>query len=421
MIDFEKIDLLSYEITKNLSKLEIKSNGIYFTPIPIIKICIDKIKSIEKEYKLTIKNILEPCCGSCQFILMLDEHVSKKKIVGVEKNTKIIEKTRDIQLKNNEYRHVQDDFFHYNERENEKFDLIIGNPPFYVINKKNISEKYYKYLDGRPNIYNLFIIDCLKKLNKNGLLCFVLPTNFLNCLYYDTLRNYIKNKYKIHDIILIKENYFLTTKQDVFVLMIENKLSPNKNKDFCYSFSSNTIFQLAKGFEEFGVTIIRISKGAASTKCSGYTCVKKAGTDIWSGFNSLAGKHNASRRLHSEFNTDPETNNKVYRKQIDRLAYANAYTGTTIKLGAGQAGIDYLSDAFMGVGYYNNAEFIVSYEDAHRQRNNEKEILKGWGADTNLVNFFYKNKTYTKKYRRRLFKSLDTITPRSLTFSAGYT
>jgi hypothetical protein len=174
--------------------------------------------------------------------------------------------------------------------------------------------------------------------------------------------------------------------------------------------SSNTIFQLAKGFGEFGVTIIRISKGAASTKCSGYTCVKKAGTDIWSGFNSLAGKHNASRRLHSEFNTDPETNNKVYRKQIDRLAYANAYTGTTIKLGAGQAGIDYLSDAFMGVGYYNNAEFIVSYEDAHRQRNNEKEILKGWGADTNLVNFFYKNKTYTKKYRRRLFKSLDTIT-----------
>ena len=250
MIDFEKIDLLSYEITKNLSKLEIKSNGIYFTPIPIIKICIDKIKSIEKEYKLTIKNILEPCCGSCQFILMLDEHVSKKKIVGVEKNTKIIEKTRDIQLKNNEYRHVQDDFFHYNERENEKFDLIIGNPPFYVINKKNISEKYYKYLDGRPNIYNLFIIDCLKKLNKNGLLCFVLPTNFLNCLYYDTLRNYIKNKYKIHDIILIKENYFLTTKQDVFVLMIENKLSPNKNKDFCYSFSSNTIFHTPTEIEK---------------------------------------------------------------------------------------------------------------------------------------------------------------------------
>lgn len=177
--------------------------------------------------------------------------------------------------------------------------------------------------------------------------------------------------------------------------------------------STNAVFQLAKGFGEFGVTIIRITRGAASTKCSGYTCVKKAGTDIWSGFNSLAGKHNASRRLHSEFSTDPETNNKSYRNQIDRLAYANAYTGTTIKLGAGQAGIDYLSDAFMGVGYYNNAEFIVSYEDAHRQRNFEKEILKSWGAETDLVNFFYKNKTYTKKYRRRLFKSLDIITDKA--------
>ena len=77
---------------------------------------------------------------------------------------------------------------------------------------------------------------------------------------------------------------------------------------------------LLNGVGELGVTALRITKGAAGTKCSGFGCVEKAGEDIWSGFNSLVGKHNASRRLHAEFGTDPQTDNKAYRKQIDRLA-----------------------------------------------------------------------------------------------------
>jgi len=166
---------------------------------------------------------------------------------------------------------------------------------------------------------------------------------------------------------------------------------------------------LLHGVGELGVTAVRITKGAAGTKCSGFDCVEKAGSDIWSGVNSIAGKHNASRRLHAEFGTDPQTNNKNYRKQIDRLAYANAYTGTTIKLGAGQAGIDYISPAFTGVGYYNNAEFVGGYEDAHRQRNHEKKALIGWGANPVAVDNFYRNDAFTKQYRRRLFKALDII------------
>jgi len=131
--------------------------------------------------------------------------------------------------------------------------------------------------------------------------------------------------------------------------------------------------------------------------------------DIWSGFNSLAGKHNASRRLHAEFGTDPQTDNKAYRKQIDRLAYANSYTGTTIKLGAGQAGIDVISPAFTGVGYVNNAEFVGGYEDAHRQKNREKEAYKAWGADPQAIDDLFSNDAFTKLNRRRLFKALESI------------
>lgn len=166
---------------------------------------------------------------------------------------------------------------------------------------------------------------------------------------------------------------------------------------------------LLHGVGELGVTALRITKGAAGTKCSGFGCVEKAGEDIWSGFNSLAGKHNASRRLHAEFGTDPQTDNKAYRKQIDRLAYANAYTGTTIKLSAGQAGIDVISPAFTGVGYVNNAEFVGGYEDAHRQRNREKDAYRSWGANPQAIEGLFKNDAFTKLSRRRLFKALDVI------------
>jgi len=166
---------------------------------------------------------------------------------------------------------------------------------------------------------------------------------------------------------------------------------------------------LLHGVGELGVTALRITKGAAGTKCSGFNCVEKAGEDIWSGFNSLAGKHNASRRLHAEFGTDPQTDNKAYRKQIDRLAYANSYTGTTIKLGAGQAGIDVISPAFTGIGYVNNAEFVGGYEDAHRQKNREKDAYKAWGADPQAISDLFSNDAFTKLNRRRLFKALESI------------
>ena len=132
------------------------------------------------------------------------------------------------------------DFFHI--QENKKYDLIIGNPPYYVLSKSDVSEKYFQYFDGRPNIFILFLLDCLKKLNKNGLLAFILPINFLNCLYYDKTRNYIQNNYKIHEIISIPDCKFMKTKQDVFILIIENKKSMTKNKDYVLKINKNTIF-----------------------------------------------------------------------------------------------------------------------------------------------------------------------------------
>lgn len=235
-----QFSLISYELTKDLSIEQIKKNGIYFTPQSIIDITLNKIKTIIKKNKLMIKNILEPCCGSGEFLFKLDECFEKKEIDAYEKNTTIFEKTKDLCLKKNHFKYENKDFFQV--QENKKYDLIIGNPPYYVLSKSDVSETYFQYFSGRPNIFILFLLDCLKKLNKNGLLAFILPINFLNCLYYDKTRHYIQNNFKIHEIIVIPECKFMKTKQDVFILIIENKKSMNKNKDFVLKINQNTIF-----------------------------------------------------------------------------------------------------------------------------------------------------------------------------------
>ena len=43
----------------------------------------------------------------------------------------------------------------------QKYDLVIGNPPYFVMKKKEVDDSYYDYFDGRPNIFILFIIKSL--------------------------------------------------------------------------------------------------------------------------------------------------------------------------------------------------------------------------------------------------------------------
>ena len=88
--------------------------------------------------------------------------------------------------------------------------------------KENVNTIYKSYIDGRPNIFTLFIIHSLLKLNKNGILSFILPSSFINCLYYDKIRKHIYTHYKIIDIIHCDDDKYLDTEQKTLIFIVQN-------------------------------------------------------------------------------------------------------------------------------------------------------------------------------------------------------
>ena len=213
---------LSHKLTKDISKNDKKNNGIYFTPPETIKHNLDLIHKYIGANSKTF-NVLEPSCGSCEYITALNNKFTNINITGIEFNKTIYKSIKSLSKDNINIKN--EDFITYNDT--TKYDLVIGNPPYFVMKKKDVAKDYYDYFDGRPNIFILFLIKCLKSMLKDdGLLSFVLPKNFLNCIYYDKTRKFINDNYKIKTIIECNEDY-IETKQNTIIIIIKNKKSDN--------------------------------------------------------------------------------------------------------------------------------------------------------------------------------------------------
>ena len=118
---------LSHTLTSCIDKSEKKKNGIYFTPPNTIQKNIQYIEPFMKD----IKTVLEPSCGSCEYITALKERYDVH-ITGIEYNDTIFKSI--ISLESDSLQLIHDDFLQYET--NTTYDLIIGNPPYFVMKKK---------------------------------------------------------------------------------------------------------------------------------------------------------------------------------------------------------------------------------------------------------------------------------------------
>lgn len=236
---------LSKHITSILSSSTKKGEGIFFTSKPNIK------KNIEllAPFMPNIKTVLEPSSGSGEYIFELNKLYSNIDITAIEQNATIYNTVKDKMPQNTHF--INKDYIGLNNL--STYDLIITNPPYIVLKQTELKKNkqldtYKEYYTGRPNLFILFIIKSLKLLNQNGILSFILPNNFLSCLYYDKTRQYINENYTIIYIVNGINDY-IDTAQETIIIIIQNK-APTTNNKFVLNNNVNTIFGLQENIEK---------------------------------------------------------------------------------------------------------------------------------------------------------------------------
>ena len=160
--------------------------GQYFTPKVVAEFMIE-MASISKDSK-----ILEPSCGQGVFLEILQQK-------GFN-NLTAFEIDQELA---NEFNCVKYESF-ISAKIDEKFDLIIGNPPY--IRWKNLESELKQELSNNP-IWNkyfnslcdylyIFILKSIELLKDNGELIFVCPEYWMNTTHSISLRNYmVQNGY----------------------------------------------------------------------------------------------------------------------------------------------------------------------------------------------------------------------------------
>ncbi len=291
---------LSRKLTKQLSKEEKKEYGIFLTPLTTIQKNIEFLSPF-------IKNgisVLEPSCGSCHFIFSLLEKYDLN-ITGVEFNKKIFDSIAKYET--DKVRLYHRDFIKFVEL--DTYDLIIGNPPYFVMKKTDVPSMYHNYFDGRPNIFIIFVIKSLHLLKKDGILSLVLPKSFLNCLYYNKTRKYIIENYKILTIIECADEY-LDTKQETIILIVQNKKDICGNSEFVLNYEGNYILGNRAIIDKLRDLY------AGSTTLSQMGCRVFVGTVVWNQNKAILTNDTTKTRLI--YSSDIKDNELVLQKYANK-------------------------------------------------------------------------------------------------------
>ncbi len=180
-----------------LENLRLSSSSAYYTPKEVITFIY---RYLEQVCGFTGGNILEPSCGNGAFFEYMPENIkSNSQISGVEYDiitSKLVSKIYpEIKIINDGLQNI--DF------NGEKFDLIIGNPPY---SGEKMTDNFMPDLNGYT-IHHYFTAKCMRLLKDNGILAFVLPSFYMDIPRSNT-RHIIDGESVIIDVIRLPENLF---------------------------------------------------------------------------------------------------------------------------------------------------------------------------------------------------------------------
>lgn len=202
-----------------------KETGSFYTPPELVKFMVSYVKDRVKP-----EVTLEPCIGDGRFVRALSSLC--KRVKAIEISEEKIKMIKSKQKWDTKIDFECTDFIQYAFNHDDKYDLVIGNPPY--ISKKNISDKQRKISIAIletfglntslfQNLWVSFILASLKLLKLEGTIFFVLPFEFLQVQYAEKLRSFLESKFNTIEIITFEERVFKDIEQDICLVFLSNE------------------------------------------------------------------------------------------------------------------------------------------------------------------------------------------------------
>ena len=179
-------------------------------------------------------DILEPSCGDGVFLEQLKEYQFKS-LTGIEYDKIEAAKSKRIKLNNTTI--VNSDFHIFCNTTKERYDLIIGNPPYIRYQffeeqqkeeAKKIFNKAFLTYTKLTNAWVSFVVGCSLLLKGKGKIGFVIPAELLQASYAQQLREFLSRFYSKINIISFEKLVFPDIQQEIVLLLCEkNPLQPH--------------------------------------------------------------------------------------------------------------------------------------------------------------------------------------------------
>ncbi|MCH5197300.1 MAG: N-6 DNA methylase [Oscillospiraceae bacterium] len=177
-----------------------KTSGIYYTPTRVVKEMIERL--CENDANLKEKTICDPCCGTGNFLLSLGtKGINYSNLYGQDIDPISVHLARinialtfpEISVPDLRSRiTIGNTYF---ECFPQKFDVILGNPPWGSdFSEENAAKcrKLFKTATGKSlEAYDLLVEKALSMLCCNGVLAFVLPEAILSVAAHSAVRRLI--------------------------------------------------------------------------------------------------------------------------------------------------------------------------------------------------------------------------------------
>ena len=196
----------------------------YYTPLSIAQLLI---KQLDID---TPEKIVDICCGSCNLLNAAKQRWRKAMLFGADIAN---HEVSDVAFENIDGRE-------YALNHQKEFSLVLANPPFDYLEKKN---EFPQLFQTPFDVYNTsrleieMLIANLLMLKDGGTLLIIMPSSFVEAERYSEIRKIISSNYYIESIIKLDEKTFGSSKINSYALIIHND-SQNKRVSKI-GFSSN--------------------------------------------------------------------------------------------------------------------------------------------------------------------------------------